>query len=187
VTTIPKAFARYPREAAIIGQLVSGYGELEFDLAYAVRWIIDDEDTAFKVMFRGPGEMQRILMADALARGKIADTKQKTIFEQTLASMHVCRKIRNQYAHCHWMDSVGGGLKFIQLEEIAEQHAPVVISTIKQYGADASLLSQQQAYFLHTQRRWHYLALEFQARRGVIASNPIAVAPRTMRTPKMHN
>ncbi len=68
---ILQSFVRHPEEAAIIGRLIAGYGELEFDLAYCVRWIINDGDAAFKVMFREPGEMQRVLMADALARTKL--------------------------------------------------------------------------------------------------------------------
>jgi hypothetical protein len=183
--TILSSFVRHPEEAAIIGRLIAGYGELEFDLAFCVRWIIDDEDTAFKVMYRAPGEMQRILMADALARTKLPQGRGRTTFEQIVASMHHCRKIRNQYAHCHWYEYADGTLVFINLEEIAAQHDAVVISSVTQRVPTLDLLREQESFFVNVRDRMAWLICEAQVWAGIQKSNPYAL-PRVAKLPAMY-
>lgn len=182
--TILSSFVRHPEEAAVIGRLIAGYGELEFDLAYCVRWIIDDEDAAFKVMFRAPGEMQRILMADALARTRMPVGKARTTFEQVIAGMHHCRKIRNQYAHCHWHEHADGTLCFINLEEIAAQHDAVVISSVTQRVLTLDLLREQESFFVNVHDRVVWLISEAQVWAGIQTSNPYGLV-REAKLPAM--
>jgi len=66
MSSIMPAFVRYPEEAAIIGRLLAGYGELEFDLCLCVGHARGDMDMAFKAMFRPRGETQRIDIADPI-------------------------------------------------------------------------------------------------------------------------
>ncbi len=49
MSTIMPAFDSYPKEALIIGKLLAGYGDLEFDFRYNERaglGVTDDERTA---------------------------------------------------------------------------------------------------------------------------------------------
>jgi hypothetical protein len=59
-------FRKFPKEAEIIGRMVMGYGEMEYHLGWCVTHIIDDEDTAFKVIFRSPGEIGLVRLCDPL-------------------------------------------------------------------------------------------------------------------------
>ena len=113
------AFDRYPQEAAIIGRLLAGYGELEFELYHCVAGITGDFDTVFKVMFRPRGETQRIDIADSMGRTRFRDVDLGDRFSEAVSDMRYCRKIRNQYAHCTWHNDYSGRFGFVQLEEIA--------------------------------------------------------------------
>jgi hypothetical protein len=110
--TIMPAFIRFPQEATIIGRLLAGYGDLEFDLCYCVAVARDDFDMAVKSMFRPRGEKQRIDIADSIGRSKYRELKLGTRFEEAIAATHYCRRIRNQYAHCKWHDDKTGSLGF---------------------------------------------------------------------------
>ena len=88
--TIMPAFIRFPQEATIIGRLLAGYGDLEFDLCYCVAVARDDFDMAFKSMFR----------LDSIGRSKYRELKLGTQFAEAIAATDYCRRIRNQYAHC---------------------------------------------------------------------------------------
>jgi hypothetical protein len=179
-------FKKFPEEADLIGRMVMGYGEMEFHLAWCVTHVIDDEDTAFKVIFRAPGEVARILAADALARLKISDQRLRTLFEQAIAGLHHCRKIRNQYAHCHWLDE-GTQIGFLEFEDVAAQHTPVMVSRVEVRYIDKVLLTLQEGYFFYVYETLAYLNFEYQLIRGLIPTSPVKEAPRTMPPPKLYN
>ena len=92
------AFIRFPQEAAIIGRLLAGYGELEFELSRCLGAALGDDNTAARALFRVRGEKQRILTADALMRHKYHAADLETRYSETIACMHWCRTARNQYA-----------------------------------------------------------------------------------------
>ena len=50
--TVMPAFIKFHNEAAIIGRIVTGYGELEFSLCHCVAMARDDLDAVFKSLFR---------------------------------------------------------------------------------------------------------------------------------------
>ena len=45
------AFLRYPNEAAILGRLLAGYGELEFIYAQCLAETIGNQETALRTYF----------------------------------------------------------------------------------------------------------------------------------------
>jgi hypothetical protein len=65
---IMPAFQRYPNEAAIIGRLLAGYGELEFLLCLVLSEAVVDLSTAARLLFRSRSEDHRLSCADALLR-----------------------------------------------------------------------------------------------------------------------
>ena len=77
-------------------------------------------DVALKVLFRGRGEKQRIDIADAIIRAVMKGTALETHYCETIGGMNHCRKIRNQYAHCHWLYFDPEGLLFTDLNKAAE-------------------------------------------------------------------
>lgn len=163
------AFIRHPEESRIIGLLVTGYGELEFLLAHCVGEIIDNRDVAFKVMFRARGEEQRVILADALARPILSEGAYRTAFEQTIAALRHCLKIRNQYAHCAWGDDARG-LWFVALEENAKDNGPYDLTELTQHVLSLDLLREQEAFFVHTKNRLGALNLARQYEAGKIST-----------------
>ncbi|HEY2358012.1 MAG TPA: hypothetical protein VGH86_11215 [Phenylobacterium sp.] len=184
--TILPAFADFPKEGEIIGRLVAGYGELEFDLGLAVGWMTQNREVAMKVIFRAAGENQRILMADALVRPTLKVGKVRTIFEKTIAAMHTCRKIRNQYAHSNWMPREGV-LTFFDLQPMAAEHAPYFDGNLRPYPITIPTLEQQEDYFCYVSDCLTWLNFEGQLKAGKVPSNPVTQVPKERPEPPMHS
>lgn len=180
------AFQKYPDEGKLIGEMVSGYGELEYGLALAVGQMIDNVDVALKVMFRAPGENARILLADALARSTLPGGKTRTLFEQTIAGMHVCRKIRNHYAHSNWGHDADG-LWFVDVSEMASQHGETDSADLVKRLADLPLLTEQYEYFCYIDDCIGFLNFDGQLRHGGISVSPIPTPPPFRGPPKIHH
>jgi hypothetical protein len=62
------ALHRYPEEAARIGRIIAAFGEIEFILALCLGEVLNDSDTALRVIFRLASDRARIDTLDALLR-----------------------------------------------------------------------------------------------------------------------
>jgi len=62
------AFRKYHAEAAFIGRLLAGYGELEVDLCNCIAMGGVGTDRAVKEMFRPRGEKRRIDTAEKMGK-----------------------------------------------------------------------------------------------------------------------
>lgn len=175
-------FSRYPDEGRIVGQLVTGWGELEFGLAHCISQITNDADMTFKVMFRARGESNRIVLADALARSRLTPGQHLDFYDRTLSGLKVCLKIRNQYAHSNWLDDPSRGLLFVALEEIVEANAPVDLGTLSQHPAPLALLEEQERFFEFIGQSLDWLNFEAQILGGRIKQNPFS-RPKGMNAP----
>lgn len=143
-------FDRYPTEAAYIGRIVAGYGELEFGIARCLSAALGDSNTAFKTMYRIRGEEQRILIADALMRSAFEKADLKAPYCEAIADTGWCRTIRNQYAHCHWIDYEDRrGLYFVELENGAKK---ADIGTLQIKPISPETLGAQDFYFAYVQQ-----------------------------------
>ena len=76
--------------------------------------------------------------------------------------MRYCLKIRNQFAHCQFHDDLSGrGLGFVDMEEIATEHAFIKdLAGLTVHFLDVPLLEKQEAYFLYVTRCLHYVNFE---------------------------
>lgn len=151
------AFDRFPTEGRIIGRLVIEYGTLEYDFCLLASAITGDHDAAVKVMYRARGE-QRVDLVDALTR-QHAPTGFRQRYEQCVADIHVCRKIRNRYAHAQWVDTVGHGLAYVGLEAMAESHDPVDLRRAPYFGLDLPLIKDEQRFFVGAFQNVRYLTM----------------------------
>jgi len=163
---LPSAFDRYKREGEIIGRMVIEYGEMEWDFCLLVAAIIDDFDPALKAMYRSRGGNQRINVGDALARNRLSIGKMRTIYEETVAHMRVCLKIRNQYAHTNWVETASDGLAFLNIEEIADSDAKADTANLQLYGLNMAILEDQQRFFVGVFQNLRYLNMEVQSLKG---------------------
>jgi hypothetical protein len=178
------AFPRFPEEAEIIGRLLAGYGEVEFELCHCVSQVIDDLDLAIKAMFRSRGEKQRLDVADAIGRKPYVGLGLENEFSEAIGGAHFCRKVRNQYAHCNWHDDQTGKLGFVNLEEISEPNTEITdLSGLTIRHLDTPLLEQQEAYFWFVIQSLTYLNYEGRKRAGKLTTQPVPVPSRVARPP----
>jgi len=163
IMSILKAFLKFTDEAALIGRMLAGYADLEFDLMMCVKIVRNDFDTVLKSMFRTRGETQRIDVADAFGRQYYDRLGIGTQFEMAIGSVRYCLRIRNQYAHCQWWDDESGRLAFANLEEVAKVNTLVKdLQNLTTNYVDVSLLQEQLAYYEYAERLLIWLNLEGQ-------------------------
>lgn len=184
--TIMPVFTTFPVEGAIIGRLLAGYGDLEFDLCNCAAMAVNDVDMVLKAMFRARGERQRISIADAIGRKPFRSFNLETQFSETVAGMHHCRKIRNQFSHCNWFDDNSGALAFVDLESNALKHAVVNVRHFTIRHVSVPVLQQQEEYFGYISDCLAFLNYEARHLAGRLASHPFAMPPKMPRPP-LHN
>jgi hypothetical protein len=182
VFTMP-AFHSYPNEAAIIGRLLAGYGELEFLLCYCLAEVAGDLSTASRIFFRNRGEEYRISLADAILRPVYEKHDLVGTWENVRRALQECKAIRNQYSHCHWLNDPNG-LFFTNLEKGARSLSGTI--TLKFFPLDVPVLQQQERYFRLTGDGLCYLRDEHRLRCGKSKSHPW-LAPEETPPPPRHN
>lgn len=181
-----KAFTKFHDEGIIIGRLLASYAELELCLLHCVNVARDDFDTVYKTMFRERGELRRINMADILGRQKYHELGLGTQFEMALSSIHFCRKVRNQYAHCTWYDDFTGLLAFVNLEKGAESNKPVKdFKKLTILHIDIPTLILQEQFFEYTNALLVWLNFEGRRIAGKL-SRPQELAPKHLKQPPLH-
>ena len=172
-----------PQAAASIGRMVVGYTELEFGLMSCIDIASDDFDALFKAMFRTRGETQRLEIADAIGRYRFHALKLGTEFEMALGAIQYCLKIRNQYAHCHWL-VVPGRIGFVDLEEVAKENKLAHgESRFTYHNLTPDLVTKQESYFDYTDHFLWWLQSEAAIKRGKEKANPAPKPKQEARPP----
>jgi len=182
--TVLEIFKKHPNEAAIVGRLLAGYGELEFNLLSLLTPYMHSNVMAAKVLFRLRGEEQRIQLADAIIRERITDSPMKERYAEAISDMGHCRKIRNQYAHCHWGEHSVVGLTIAILEPGMKSNAPMPMVSTPQISYE--LLVQQEHFFDFVADCLWNLAKESDVT-GARLSIPLRPRPKKVPQPRLHN
>lgn len=176
--TVLPVFVQFSEQGTIIGRLLSSYGDLEFDLCTCVGMAVDDRDMVLKVMFRARGEQHRIHIADAIGRKAFRALNLETQFVDTVGGLQHCRKIRNQFSHCNWLDDNTGDLAFVNLEEIAKQHTVAEISSLTTRHVTVALLQEHEEFFGFISDCLAFLNYEAQRLAGRLSSHPFSMPPK---------
>lgn len=178
-------FHRRVEEAAIIGQLIAAFGEIEFMLGMCLGEALSDRDAALRGMFRLLSDRGRIDMADALARPAYQRVGLSAEFDATMRTIRNCRSFRNQYAHGHYGDWHNHpGLFFTNSTEAADSQD----SFENQWRhVDIDLLILQEGYFLLATQRLQYLEWEYQFRSGKKTQAHGLPWPQERTLPLKHN
>lgn len=180
--SIMPAFGQFQQEVEIIGCLLAGYGELEYELMICLRFVMGDMDTAIRVVFRARGEEQRILTADAIMRARYNAVGLINPYSEAIADMGWCRQIRNQYAHCHWIPFMDqSGLGFYDLEDAAKANTKI---RLKRRDVNLTLLQEQENYFCYVKECFWHLYNEYQRLTGQLKAHPFLLPPKVPRPPK---
>jgi hypothetical protein len=174
-------------EGKIVGRLLAGYGELEFRLYSCLCSVMDNDNIAARIIYRARGEEQRIVVADGIMRTKYAAVGLGNPYSEAIADMHWCRKIRNQYAHCHWYlpkPNTNYGLSIINLEEAAHSNSDNII--VRRDYINLVVLGQQELYFIYVSNCLTYLEVEYQLREGKISSHSSPL-PKKIARPRKYS
>jgi hypothetical protein len=140
------AFDQYPAEAALIGRMVTSFGELELTYSMIAGTAIKNQNLALRAIYRGRSTGGRIDLADVLIRNVVSQTTLTLDYDELLSAMRHCLRIRNNYAHSHWAPGQDG-LFFANLEEAASKSEGFEMD---QKHVDLKLLTEQEAFFDYT-------------------------------------
>jgi hypothetical protein len=175
------AFHKRKKNAASVGRLVAGYGEIEFLLGWCAgtalacetpigpgiskaehRATYEHEGVAQLYVKRG--ESARIDFAKDTMHAVIARYKLNQEFHDAIMLVQQCLKIRNLFAHCNWDQSSKRGLFFVSLEDAAKQHPPLQPRT---RHAGTKALEAAEDYFTSTIMILNFIAQAMAVRGGV--------------------
>lgn len=178
----------FPEHAAIIGDILIAYGELEFVtlelIAHALGNAADEVPQALPILYRLRGANDRLNVAEATLRPFMARMKLIGPFGHWLGAMRRCRIIRNQYAHCTWGPQTDR-LWFANLDEAA--HSAEGEISLNYLPVDLALLKEQQAYFAHTMKLTAYLTGEAFYRTDRRRTKHRRPLPKSRAAPKLHS
>ncbi len=180
---IMPAFERYPEEAAIIGRLLAGYGEIEFELSTCLGEALNDINTAHRAFYRMRNESQRLDLADAIMQRKYEEANLGDQYADALGATRFCRRIRNQFAHCHWFDDPKGGLFFTDLQKSAQATREIML---RFRHVDPPQLLSQEAYFCYASDCLVFLHNELKKLKGRLKIHSFSM-PQKLQRPSLYN
>lgn len=159
-------FDQFPAEREAIGRMLIAYGEIEFGLLTCVGAALDgDLDIAVRILFRARGESARIEIADAIVRPAFAKVDLAGKWSNAYGAAKVCKNIRNQYAHCHWLPQIDGTMTFLDLDQDSRQTEGEI--KLSRKAISAELVAEQQRYFEYCLDLFWFLEPEYRKRAGL--------------------
>lgn len=179
---INPAFDRHPAEAALIGRILSSFGELEIMLCRNAGRALQSAVTVMRTLYRIRMTSTRIDVADGLMKPTFAAYGLTDDYDLALGMLRHCLKIRNQYAHCNWADSLSSGLFFADLEDSAKTEK--FEYTFKHVSGP--LLNEQLEYFAVTLEWLQFLDREISVKLEHIPSH-VWPRPPILAQPSLHN
>jgi hypothetical protein len=181
------AFVQAAEEGAIIGRLLAGYGELEVALVDCVQEPTGNFDEVLKALFRIRNLSPRINEGARRGRAAYQPVGLLPDFNEAIAAMRHCLRVRNQYAHsAWWYDHSAHLLAYTNLEDLAQQSDPIAnLQTVLPSHVDLPLLKTQERFFAYTSRLFDYVRREGLYRAGKWSSRK-PVRPRRMSPPPLH-
>jgi len=175
-------FDKFTEEAKIIGKMVVGYGELEYDWMLCVSLFLGDTQYAVRTLYRLKSESSRLQVGDALLRPFYASHQLDNEYQQLYVAMKHCKNIRNNYAHCHWGDAED------KLMIVLVEKAAISLTgegDIDLRYVDLALLKQQLAYFEYCASLLFHLQYEPRVRQGKVRANPLQL-PKVLQPPPQY-
>ena len=88
------AFRKFQNEARLIGNLLTGYTDLELSLLNCVQVVKNDFDAVLKAMFRVRAETSRIEIADGLGLNEYRTIGLEAEFSEAIDAMRHCVKMK---------------------------------------------------------------------------------------------
>jgi hypothetical protein len=180
---INPAFRRYPTEGAIVGLILSSFGELELTMCQAANAATQAADHAvLKALYRLRSTSSRFDVADCLMAPVYKKHELADIYEIARSNLQYCLSVRNQYAHCNWADDWDEGLFFADLQTSAKNE-----SFDHSYKhVDPPVLQQQYEFFGFTLECLRFADNQLAVKMGTL-SGPVWPEPVKYDRPPLHN
>ncbi len=179
-------FYKFTAEGAAVGRLLLGYSNLEIDLMNCVQMACGGNlNAVLKRMYSTRGKSKRIGRAEALGHPHFAQHHLTPAFQHAIAVIRRCLQIRNQYAHWALWDDSSGKLAFANLESLAKLKRPVNdLRKLRTFHVNATLLAEQEAYYIYCDRYTSWLNFEIRFRAGALPHN-ILPKPKRVKRPRL--
>jgi hypothetical protein len=178
------AFHKRKKNALSIARLVTGYGEIEFLLAWCAGTALacqtpippgtakgehrqSFEHEGIVKLFSIRGESKRVDLGKKIISPTVINSTLEQDYKDAIDAIWACLAIRNGFAHCNWDQSPKLGLFFVNLEETAKR-TPFRMET---QHADTASLKVAEDYFAHTMALLNYLA------QAMAVTNGVAIGP----------
>lgn len=164
--TLASAFSA---ESVLVGQMLAGYGELEYRLSELVATLSQNATVHLAGVFKLASPAARLEVFDALLRPKAEELGLASKYAQTMDAVDYCRLVHSQYDCCHW-SARNGKVRFLNMEEQAL--APKPGARLIWRETDIDLLTAQLAHFDYARVSLRHLQQTMNRARGA------ATAPR---------
>jgi hypothetical protein len=175
---------RFPDEAAIIGRMVVGFGELEVMSCRVAAKASSHPNHVLKMLYSLRSTSARIKSATLLMEPHYAAVNLAEPQTMTMDAVLACLKIRNQYAHCNWADrDPKAGLFFADLQESAKRED--WFTSWKH--VDVPLLAQQEAFFNDVRGALFFLEADLEDKRNRWLGSHGLPEPMALPQPPLHN
>ena len=156
--TIMPGFDRFRAEGSIIGRLLAGYGELEFEMCRCIEAVTTDLDAAIRSLFQIWNAERRITETMRAASAAYVNAGLGAKFASAMAD---------------------------NLEERSKQPDKIVLVTTQRHALPLALLEHQEAFFKYVQKCFWNLYSEYSKWAGRPA-NPHWSAPAVVARPRKH-
>jgi hypothetical protein len=152
---INPALHTFPDEAALIGAMVVGYGELDITMVScagnAMQLLLPLLDALDQVN----SEFTRIEIVRRLASPAFERLGLLPQFTRALAAQNECREVRNTFAHCHYGYDYKSGLMYVKARDLFSSTKKPSELPWRDLTVDG--LKTQEAYFEATRKLWLWL------------------------------
>jgi hypothetical protein len=181
-------FENFPKEKALIGEMLIAYGEIEFVITRMLAAFFKDtgsEDTAARMFFRVKGEGPRLDVADAILRPQLKKFSLSGKWGNALGAARHCKTIRNQFAHCHWfLDQENKVLSFMNLDVDAASGEGEML--VRFEPIDLPLIEAQHQYFDYAIALLYFLDQEYRRKQGMKSAHDFS-EPKSIPQPPTSN
>ena len=179
---VARSLEGFPEHAELIGDMLLGYGELESIMVSLVALATStDENTAVRILYRMRGAQNRLDVADAILRPYYIKLGLIGPYGQWIGAMRRCKLLRNQYAHCAFLDR-HNALYIADFDTAAQSTDGTANLHFARLGLD--LVREQQDYFWYTEQITYYLLRETRHRKDRRRKNPDKL-PKSRPVPKL--
>lgn len=152
---INPALHAHPDEAAVIGAMVVGYGELDITMVSCAGNAMALTLPLLDALDQVNSEFTRIEIVRRLATPAFEGLKLLPQFTRALAAQQECREVRNTFAHCHYGYDYRSGLLYVKARDLfATSRRP---ADLPWRALTVESLKLQESYFEATRKLWLWI------------------------------